>query len=300
MAQKEIKNNIKTVGLIGVGIIGSGIAKNLLKSGFELVIYNRTKASADNLIKYGAIVVNSPSEVVTKAEVIITCLLDSKVVESIITDKDGILDVIRHGQIIIDSTTNFPPSSLKMASLIKKKGADMLDAPVSGGGVKAQNGTLSIMVGGDLNIFKRCLTVFNAIGEKITHVGPTVGDGGYAKLANQIMVAINLTAMGEAFSFAKQIGLNQQKLFAALSGVLANSEVLRVKIDRLLKNDFPPGGKVDIQIKDLDYVARLMKNYGFSLPITKLVHELFKELSAKGYGNEDHSAIIRIFDHNKT
>jgi 2-hydroxy-3-oxopropionate reductase len=290
-------NMKKTIGFIGMGIMGVPMTRNLLKAGYKVIVYNRTRSKAEALAPEGAIVADIPAEVAGKADIIIACLLDAKAVEDVVTGKDGILETISKGKVFIDMTTNFPPISKKIASLLKKKEVEMLDAPVSGGDVGAQKGTLSIMAGGDPSVFEACLPILKVLGKEVTLIGNSVGDGGYAKLANQIMVAINLASMGEALAFGAKAGLDIVKLTKALAGGLANSEVLRVKLPKILSGDFSPGGTAEVQLKDLNYIYESMSEMGFVFPVSKLVRELYKKLVEKGYGKEDHSAIIRIFEH---
>ncbi|HBD12565.1 MAG TPA: hypothetical protein DCZ13_10485 [Porticoccaceae bacterium] len=179
---------------------------------------------------------------------------------------------------------------------LAERGGAMLDAPVSGADVRAIEGTLSIMAGGDPVVFQRCLPVLQVLGGQITHMGDEVGAGGYAKLANQIMVAINLASMGEALVFGAKAGLDVGKLVQALAGGAANSEVLRLKSDKVLGGHFTPGGRAEVQLKDLNYIGDSMAVLGISLPVTDLVHELYRQLVAAGFGGDDHSAIIRIFE----
>lgn len=285
-----------TIGFIGIGIMGAPMARNLLKAGQRVIVHNRTRAKAEALVADGAVVADTPAEVAMEASIIFACLADAAAVESVVLGPHGILESIGKNQIFVDMTTNDPDVSKKIYKLISGKGAEMLDAPVSGGDIGAVNGTLSIMVGGNSPAFNRCLPLFKVLGKQITHMGENVGDGLYAKLANQIMVAINLASMGEALVFGAKAGLDIKKLADALSGGLANSEVFRIKLPKVLSGKFTPGGKVKTQLKDLDYVSKSMKKMGISLPVTNLVYSLYKRLVEEGHGDEDHSAIIKIFE----
>ena len=285
-----------TSGFMGIGIMGAPMARNLLKAGYKVVVYNRTRSKAEALAKDGAIVADTPAHLAKGTKIIFACLSDAHAVESVVTGPNGLLESVGPRHIFIDMTTNNPSVSKKLAKILRNKGAEMLDAPVSGGDVGAIEGTLSIMVGGNSSVFKKCLPLFEVLGKRVTHIGNNVGEGGYAKLANQIMVAINLTSMGEALVFGAKAGLDIEKLTKALSGGLANSEVLRVKLQKILSREFTPGGKATVQLKDLNYIHESMKKMGISLPATELVHSLYKKLVKEGHGNEDHSAIIRIFE----
>lgn len=284
------------IGYIGLGIMGAPMARNLLKAGNKVVVHNRTRSKAEGLVADGAVWAETAKEVAENAKIIFACLADAKAVESVVAGQHGVLEAVGPGHIFVDMTTNRPDVSARLAKMLREKGAEMLDAPVSGGDVGAINGTLSIMVGGKGSVFERCLPFFNIMGKQITHMGGEVGDGCYAKLANQIMVAINLASMGEALVFGAKAGLDVEKLSRALSGGLANSEVLRVKLPKILSGNFSPGARMEIQLKDLDYIHLAMEKMGISLPTTELVRSLYGDLCKNGHSKEDHSAIIRAFE----
>lgn len=286
----------EAVGFIGLGIMGTPMARNLMQAGYRVVVYNRTRAKAEHLAAEGAEAVDSPAEVARRADMVITCLADATAVEAVVTDEGGLLEAMGPGQVLIDMTTNSPPVSQKLAGLLAEKGADMLDAPVSGGDVGAIEGTLSIMVGGKEELFERCLPVFRAMGRRITLMGERVGAGGYAKLANQIMVAIHLSSMGEALVFGAKAGLDLNRLAEALAGGMANSEAFRIKLPKVLSGNLEPGARATVQLKDLNYIAQSMESLGISLPVTNLVRDLYQELIDAGHGDEDHSAIVRVFE----
>ncbi len=286
----------EAVGFIGLGIMGTPMTRNLMKAGYRAVVYNRTRAKAGQLAAEGAQAVESPAEVARRADVVITCLADAKAVEQVVTGEGGLLEAMGPGQVLIDMTTNSPPVSQKLAGLLSEKGADMLDAPVSGGDVGAIEGTLSIMAGGKPEVFERCLPVFRAMGKRITLIGEHVGAGGFAKLANQIMVAIHLSAMGEALVFGAKAGLDLNLLAEALAGGAANSEVFRIKLPKVLSGKLEPGARATVQLKDLTYIAQSMESLGISLPVVTLVRDLYQELIDAGHGDEDHSAIVRVFE----
>lgn len=286
----------ETIGFIGTGIMGAPMARNLLKAGYKVVVYNRTRSKAAALVKYGAAIANSPSDVAKKAKIILACLKDAEAVASVLTGHNGLLNSLSRGHVFVDMSTNNPEVSKRLAAMLAKKGAEMLDAPVSGGDIGAIKGTLSIMVGGKKSVLKRCMPIFRVLGKNITYMGNEVGDGCYAKLANQIMVAINLASMGEALVFGAKAGLNIKKLANALSAGLANSEVLRVKLPKILSRDFSPGGSIEIQLKDLKYIKKTAENMGIKLPVTELVRSIYQQLHKEGFSGEDHSAIIKAFE----
>jgi 2-hydroxy-3-oxopropionate reductase len=273
--------------------MGTAMVRNLLKVGYEVCVYNRTATKAEALLSDGVEIANTPAKVAERSEIILACLLDSNAVEDVVKGKNGILTKVHKDQVFVDLSTSSPESSVRLAEALGAKGCNMLDAPVSGGEIGAQEGTLSIMVGGDPNVFEHCLPVLNVLGKRVTLVGEAVGYGGYAKLANQIMVAINLVSMSEALVFGAKAGLSVEKLATALGGGLANSSVLQVKFDKILSRQFTPGGRVKVHLKDLGYIADSLRNFDIELPVLGLVHELFRELVDDGFGDEDHVAIIR-------
>lgn len=286
----------ETVGYLGMGLMGAPMARNLLKAGYPVVVYNRTRAKADALAADGAQVAATPAEVAGRAEVIFACLGDAQAVEQVVEDPDGILSAARAGQVFIDMTTNSPPVSIRLAALLAKKGVEMLDAPVSGGDVGAVAGTLSIMAGGRPEVFERVLPLLEVLGGRITLMGDEVGAGGYAKLANQIMVPIHLAAMGEALVFGAKAGLELPKLAEALGAGMANSAAFALKAPKVFAGDFAPGGTARVQLKDLNYIRDAMDAMGIDLPVTALVRSLYQQLVDRGHGAEDHSAIVRLFE----
>jgi len=282
------------LGFIGLGLMGTPMTRNLLRAGHAVTVWNRTRAKAEALAAEGARVAASPAAVARGANIVLACLADAAAVEAVVTGPEGVLAGIGPGQVFVDLSTNSPPVSARLAAALAGRGAQMLDAPVSGGDVGAAAGTLSIMAGGPAAAFRRCLPVLEVLGGRITHMGEAVGAGGYAKLANQIMVGIHLAALGEALVFGAKAGLDPRRLAGALAGGLANSEVLRVKLPKVLSGDFAPGGRVATQLKDLDYVAESLAAMDFELPVAGLVRELYRELAAAGHADEDHSAIVRL------
>ncbi|MCH9046143.1 MAG: NAD-binding protein [SAR324 cluster bacterium] len=286
----------ETLGFLGMGVMGAPMTRNLLKAGYPVVVYNRTAAKAQALSADGAQIADTPAEVCRRAGVVLACLFDGAAVEAVVTGPQGLLEAIGPGQVFIDMTTNSPPVSRRLAALLADKGADMLDAPVSGGDVGAIAGTLSIMIGGKPRVFQRCRPILEKLGRRITLIGEEVGAGGFAKLANQIMVAAHLAAMGEALVFGAKAGLDLDKLVDALSGGMANSAVLEGKADKLLRGDFSLGAEVNVHLKDLTYIRGAMDALGISLPLSELLRELFQQAVHAGLGREDHSAIVRLFE----
>jgi 2-hydroxy-3-oxopropionate reductase len=272
------------------------MARNLLTAGYPLMVWNRTRAKAEALRADGAQVAGSPAEATRAADVILSCLYDAPSVEQVVAGPGGVLEAIGAGQVFIDHSTNSPPVSQRLAALLEARGAAMLDAPISGGDAGAQAGTLSIMVGGAPAVFERCRPILGAMGSTLTLMGPAVGAGGYAKLANQIMVAVHLVARGEALIFGAKAGLDLPRLVTALRGGMANSVVLERKADNLLRGDFAPGSEANMQLKDLAYIQQAMQALGISLPVANLLRELFQQATDAGLGKLDHSAVVQVLE----
>ena len=285
----------QVIGFIGLGIMGRPMAKNLLKAGYPLVVHNRSRASVDELVKEGAKAAGSPREVAGQCEVLITMLPNSPDVELVALGKDGIIEGARTGLILIDMSTISPIVSQKVGGALAAKGVRMLDAPVSGGERGAIDGALSIMVGGDKALFESMLPIFQAMGKTITLLGP-LGAGGFTKLANQIIVAVNLTALGEALTLAKKAGLDRELTLTALAGGLAGSRCLDQKKPNYLANTYNPGFKIDLHYKDLGLIMDAARSLGVPLPATAVVQELFSALRVKGRGGLDHSGVITLLE----
>ena len=285
----------QTLGFIGLGIMGRPMAKNLLKAGYPLVVHSRSKGPVDDLTAAGARSAPSPKAVTEQVDLLITMLPNSPDVELVALGPQGILEGVRSGLIYVDMSTISPIVSQKIAKALAARGVKMLDAPVSGGERGAVEGTLSIMVGGDKPTFDLVLPLFQAMGKTITHLGP-LGAGGFTKLANQIIVAVNLTALGEALTLAKKAGLNRELTLKALGGGLAGSRCLEQKTPNYLSNTYNPGFRVDLHFKDLGLIMESGRALGVPLPTTALVQELFAALRVRGRGGLDHSAVITLLE----
>jgi 2-hydroxy-3-oxopropionate reductase len=283
------------VGFIGLGIMGKPMAKNLIKAGFPLVVHNRSKAAVEELAKSGASTASSPKEVASQVDVIITMLPNSPDVELVVLGPNGVRDGLKKGQLFIDMSTINPIVSQKIAKELGPLGVAMVDAPVSGGEKGAIEAALSIMAGGEPPDFERALPLFQALGKTITHMGP-LGAGGFTKLANQIIVAINLTAIGEALVFGAKAGVDPQKMIRALSGGLAGSKCLDQKSEKILSGDFAPGFKIDLHSKDLGLIHEAARSVGAPIPTAAFVEQLFAALRVKGRGGYDHSGVITLFE----
>jgi 2-hydroxy-3-oxopropionate reductase len=271
------------------------MARNLLKAGYPLVVHSRSRGPVDEIAGAGAKVGTSPRDVAAQCDVLITMLPSSPDVEQVVLGRDGVIDGARPGLILLDMSTISPLVSQKVGVALAAKSVPMLDAPVSGGERGAIDGVLSIMVGGDRAVFDKVLPIFQAMGKTITHLGP-LGAGGFTKLANQIIVAVNLTALGEALTLAKKAGLDRELTLQALAGGLAGSRCLDQKKPNYLAGTYNPGFKVDLHYKDLGLIMESARALGVPLPATAVVQELFSALRVKGRGGLDHSGVITLLE----
>jgi 2-hydroxy-3-oxopropionate reductase len=283
------------IGFIGLGIMGGPMAKNLIEEGYELVLYNRTREKAEELAGDGAEVAGSPKEVAQQSDIIVTMLPDSPQVEEVLAGEDGVFEGVREGSLIVDMSTISPVVTRELAGQAGERGASILDAPVSGGDVGAQQGTLSIMAGGSEEDFARAKPLFEVMGKTVTHVGP-VGAGQTAKACNQIIVALNIEAVSEALVLGSKAGVDPAKILDALSGGLAGSAVMEAKREKMLGHDFDPGFRVELHHKDLGIALAAGREYGVSLPVTAILDQMLESLKAKGRGDRDHSAILTLIE----
>ncbi|MCZ6552007.1 MAG: 2-hydroxy-3-oxopropionate reductase [candidate division NC10 bacterium] len=285
----------KKIGFIGLGIMGKPMARNLLKAGYTLNVYSRSQPPMEELKRDGATLGASPKEVAAASEVVITMLPNSPDVEAVVLGANGVLEGTKSGTILADMSTISPLVSQKIYEAAKKKGVKALDAPVSGGEKGAIEGILSIMVGGDSEVYEAAVPIFQVMGKTITYMGPA-GAGGFTKLANQVIVAINLTAIGEALTLGAKAGLDPQRLIQALSGGMAGSRCLDMKGPQITKGNFQPGFTVDLHYKDLGLIMEAARALQVPLPTTAVVQELFSALRVKGRGALDHSAVITLLE----
>jgi 2-hydroxy-3-oxopropionate reductase len=283
------------VGFIGLGIMGMPMARNLMEAGYELMVHNRSPEKAEELGKEGATVAATPREVAQKSDVVITMLPDSPQVREVVAGENGVLEGISEGALIIDMSTISPVVTEELAEAVKEKGASMLDAPVSGGDVGAVEGTLSIMVGGDAADFQRAKPLLESMGKTITHVGPT-GAGQVTKAANQVVVALTIEAVSEALVLGSAGGVSPQKILEVLSGGLAANKVMEVKREKFLSHKFEPGFRSELHHKDLGIALAAGREYGVVLPVTAIVDQMLLSMRRKGWGEEDHSALLRIIE----
>ncbi|MCR8635295.1 2-hydroxy-3-oxopropionate reductase [Paenibacillus radicis (ex Xue et al. 2023)] len=282
------------VGFIGLGIMGKPMAKHIIKAGYSLNVYNRSQASIEELASLGAHSLLSPKEVAEQSDVVITMLPDSPQVQEVITGFNGVADGISAGKIVVDMSSIDPGTARSTAEVIARKGGSMLDAPVSGGEIGAIEGKLSIMVGGDAAVFQQALPLLQTMGKSVTLVGE-IGAGNTVKLMNQMIVAVNLAAVSEAFAFGRKAGVDLETAYQAIKGGLAGSRVMDTKKDNMISESFQPGFRIDLHRKDLNNALRMGYDTGASLQLTELMAEQLNALSREGYGSEDHSALYRWY-----
>jgi 2-hydroxy-3-oxopropionate reductase len=273
--------------------MGKPMAENLIEAGYDLVVYNRTREKAEGLD--GATVADTPREVAEQSGIIITMLPDSPQVEVVLDGEDGVLEGIKEGALIVDMSTISPVVTEELSEKAKKRGASMLDAPVSGGDVGAIEGTLSIMVGGGEEDFERARPLFEAMGGTVTHVGP-VGTGQVVKAANQIVVALTIEAVSEALVLGSKGGVKPEKILDVLGGGLAGNKVMEVKREKLLSHSFDPGFRVELHHKDLGIALAAGREYGVALPVTAVVDQMLETLKMRGRGDQDHSALLTLIE----
>jgi len=285
----------KKIGFIGLGIMGMPMARNLIKAGFEVVVYNRTTSKAEQMVSEGAKKADSPKEVAEETPVVITIVSDTPDVESVILGENGVIEGIKPDSVVIDMSTISPQATQKIVARLKERGAHMLDAPVSGGEQGAISGALSIMVGGDAQTFKRCQPIFEAMGKNIIHVGSN-GMGQTVKLMNQILVAGTLNAVVEALIFAQNSGVDLEKAIDAVKGGAAASWQLSNLAPRIIKRDFKPGFMVDLIQKDLNLVMGATEVVKTPLPVTSFIHQMYYSLQSAGEGKSGTQALVKAME----
>lgn len=284
------------VGFIGLGIMGRGMVKNLLKAGFDVCVWNRTASRVEAMVKHGAKAANSPADVASQSSIIITCVSDTPDVEAVITGKDGVIHTLSPGSLVIDMSTISPQATKELGNLIESKGSYMLDAPISGGSEGAEKGTLSIMIGGDTTQLERAMPYFEAMGKTITHVGPR-GAGQAVKLVNQILVVVTMLGVSEALIFAEASGVDLENTLAAVTQGAAGSWMLSNRGPQVVDRDWRPGFTIDLQQKDLRLVLEAADQIGIPLMGTSLVYQLYKTLQDRGLGSEGNHALVKALEH---
>lgn len=284
------------VAFIGLGIMGEPMARHLEEEGHLFNVYNRTFSKTEAFAERGIGAAQTPKEAAEGADVIITMVSDSPDVEEVVLGTDGIIHTARAGSVLIDMSSINPEVSKRIGARLAENGVDMLDAPVSGGDRGAQQGTLAIMVGGKEESFESVRPVLETMGSSVVRVGP-LGSGGYAKLANNIIVALNLQAMSEAYALAEKAGLDVEKLYHAISGGLAGSNVMDLKIEKLVQKQFEPGFKVTLHHKDLKNALQAAESQKVSLPFTDRITDVMQRMKESGMGEKDHSALYEYLLH---
>ncbi|MCB9152490.1 MAG: NAD(P)-dependent oxidoreductase [Caldilineae bacterium] len=283
------------IGFIGLGIMGRGMAANILKAGFSLAVWNRTQERAEELAGAGASVTATPAALAAASDIIITCVSDTPDVEAVILGEDGVIHGAQPGSLVIDMSTISPAATRRIASALAEKNVAMLDAPISGGSEGAARGTLSIMVGGAAEDVQRARPVLQTMGKRITHVGPS-GAGQTVKLVNQVIVVGNCLAMAEGLMLAQAGGVDLEKCLEAVSGGAAGSWMLSNRGPQILERDWRPGFTIALQQKDLRLVLEAADSVGAPVPGTALVFQLYRTLEARGLSGDGNHALVKALE----
>lgn len=283
------------VGFIGLGIMGQGMARNLLKAGFGLAVWNRTASRADALVSEGATRSSSPADLAALCDIIVICVSDTPDVEAVLFDEAGVFHGVRSGSLVVDCSTISPIKTQQFAETLAEKGAHMLDAPISGGSEGAALGTLSIMVGGEAEQVERAMPYLEAMGKSITHVGGN-GAGQMVKLVNQILVANSMLALGEAFLFAQAGGLDLEKTLKAVEGGAAGSWTLSNRGPQVIERDWRPGFMIDLQQKDIRLILEAADALGVPLLGCSTAFHLYRTLQNQGCGAEGNHALVKALE----
>ena len=278
------------IGFIGLGIMGSPMAGQLIKGGHDVYLYSRSKVP-EELVSNGGIPCQNGPEVAANSEVIILMLPDTPDVEKVLFGDEGISETLLEGQTIIDMSSISPIATREFASQLATKNVSYVDAPVSGGEIGAKNATLTIMVGANGSMFAKVEPIFKLMGKNITHVGD-IGAGQVCKVANQVIVALNIEAVGEALLLASKAGVDPSKVRQALMGGFASSKILEIHGERMIERTFKPGFRIELHQKDLNLALNTARSLGVSLPNTSTAQELFNACSATGQSSQDHSAMV--------
>jgi 2-hydroxy-3-oxopropionate reductase len=280
------------IGFIGLGIMGKPMARNLMKAGYDLVVHNRSREAVDEIAGEGAIPAANPREVAEQAKIVITMLPDSPDVRDVVFGENGLSEAMGEGSLLIDMSTISPVTTLEVVEALAAKGAHALDAPVSGGDKGAIAATLSIMVGGEADDFERAKPIFEALGKTIVHVG-AAGAGQTVKACNQIVVALTFEAVSEALVLGSKAGVDPHKIVQVLSGGLAGNKVLELRGESMIAHNFQPGFRINLHRKDLGIALDAGKSYNVALPATAQVNQMFTSMVASGFGDLDHSALLK-------
>ena len=280
----------KKIGFIGIGLMGLPMSKNLVKAGYNLTVFNRSKNKAEPLKEFGAKISNTLKDAVDGSDIVITMLTDDTAVDAVMNNTD-FLENLKSGSIVIDMSSVKPTTAKKHSNNLKLKNINYLDAPVSGGTIGAEEASLAIMVGGEQNIFDDAFDILKTMGNP-TLVGP-IGSGQVSKLANQIIVGLTIGAVAEAVTLCEKAGADPNKMIKALSGGWADSKVLQTHGKRMINKDFTPKGRTSVHLKDMNNILECANNYNTHLPISNLVKEMYKSLVENGHGETDHSSLYK-------
>jgi 3-hydroxyisobutyrate dehydrogenase len=285
----------RKIGFIGLGAMGSRMARNLIDDGFDVIAYDIRKDAVNSLETLGAIPADSPKAVGEKSEIVVLSLPSSSEVIDTVTGQNGVLDGIKRDGIIVDTSTIDPNTTKELEKIAKEKNVKFIDAPVSGGTIGAEKATLSVMVGGKKEVVDSCVDVLNALGENIYHVGD-VGSGQVFKLINNMLVGINLAAVGEAMVLASKVGADMKKLSEVIKTSAGTSWAFETKADNILVDKFEPGFRLWLQHKDLALARKMASDDGVPCPLLTLVHEMFESSKSMGLEDLDHSAVVKFYE----
>jgi len=282
------------IGFIGIGIMGKPMAKNLMDAGYPLIAYDLNKEALEEVVAFGAEKGSSCQDVASRCDIIITMLPNSPHVKKAVLAKEGVIDGVRAGQILIDMSSIAPLVSQEISKKLAKKGVEMVDAPVSGGQEKAKSGTLAIMVGGKEEIFKQCQPILDVMGKPVL-VGD-IGAGQTTKLVNQTIVAINIAAVAEGLVLGKKAGVDPERIFEAIKGGLAGSQCFTDKAPRMFKGNYDPGFRLKLHVKDLTNVLETSRELHTAMPLSAQVMEMMQTLMAEGYTEADHGGLAMFYE----
>lgn len=283
------------VGFIGLGIMGRPMSKNLVKAGHEVVVFDFNKEAVADLVSCGAKAAESGKEVAQKCDVVITMVPNSPHVRAAVLGENGVAEGAHEGSVVIDMSSIDPTESKAIGAELAKMGIEMLDAPVSGGEPKAIDGTLSVMAGGKKELFDKYYDLLMVMAGSVVYVGE-LGAGNVAKLANQIVVAVNIAAVSEALTFAKKAGADPELVYQAIRGGLAGSTVMDAKAPMMLGRNFKPGFRIELHIKDLNNALNAAHAISSPVPLTAQMMEIMQFLKSEGFDKEDHSSIVKYYE----
>jgi 2-hydroxy-3-oxopropionate reductase len=283
------------IGFIGLGIMGKPMSKNLIKAGYKITVFDIVKEAVKEVVAAGAREGSSPKDVASKCDIIITMLPNSPHVKSVVLGKDGVIEGAKPGTLVVDMSSIAPLASKEIAAALKEKNIEMIDAPVSGGEPKAVDGTLAIMVGGKEEHFNKVKDILLKMGSSAVLCGE-IGAGNVTKLANQMIVALNIAAMSEAYVLATKAGVDPEKVFNAIKGGLAGSTVLNAKSPMVLDGNYKAGFRIELHIKDLQNALDTAHEIGTPIPLTSAVMEIMQALKVDGKAKDDHSGLIQFYE----